>query len=358
MHGLKYLVVFAFLFSLYANGQTDSDFKIIKQNKSTSVKNQQRTGTCWCFSTISFLESELLRMGKGEFDFSEMYIIRNVYPEKARYFVQLHGKANFSEGGQAHDVINAMKKIGIVPQNEYAGNLYNPGKHNHSEMVTSMEGLLKGLVADRKELSVVWINGINALLDVYMGENIKNFSYDGTVYAPRSFVTDNLSLNAGDYVELTSYSHHPYYSMFSLEVPDNWSHDLYYNLPIDDLIETMEKVIIKGYTIVWDGDVSEKGFKHKKGVAELVDDEIPSQENRQLMFNSWKSTDDHLMHITGIAENSDGKKYFITKNSWAEDSNHLGGYIYMSEDYVRLHTVAVLVNRNSIPKKTAQKLFK
>jgi len=358
--GKKHLIfisILALLLSLGTKAQTGSEFKIIKQNESTSVKDQQKTGTCWCFSTVSFLESELLRMGKGEFDLSEMYIIRNVYPEKARYYVQQHGKANFSEGGQAHDVINSLLKSGLVPEDQYHGNLYNPGEHNHSEMVGAMEGMLNGIIDKRAELTTVWIEAIEAILDVYMGENVKSFAYDGTIHTPRSFTVNILGLNAHNYIELTSYSHHPYYTKFNLEVPDNWSHDPYYNLPIDDLIQSMEHIIMNGYTLVWDGDVSEKGFSHKKGVAEIAEDEIPSQETRQKTFNTWRTTDDHLMHITGIAEDNDGNKYFITKNSWSEDSNNLGGYLYMSEDYVRLHTVAVLVNRKSIPKIITEKLF-
>jgi bleomycin hydrolase len=357
MYRILTIALLTTIISFNASAQ-DNNYKVIKQNKSTSVKNQQRTGTCWCFSTISFLESELLRTHKGEFDLSEMYIIRNVYPEKARYYVQLHGNGNFTEGGQAHDVIEAMNKVGLVPESEYPGNQYAPGKHNHSEMAAAMKGMLDGIVTKREELTPVWNKGIHALLDVYLGENIASFPYNGTFYSPRSFAMNKLGLNANDYVEIASYSHHPYYSTFSLEVPDNWSHSQYYNVPIDDMAEIMQSVIIKGYTLVWDGDVSEKGFNHKKGVAEISDEETPSQENRQIMFNSWRSTDDHLMHIVGIAENGDGKKYFITKNSWAEDSNHFGGYLYMSEDYIRLHTVAIMVNRNSIPKNIATKLFK
>jgi len=338
--------------------QDVSSFKVVKENAYTSVKNQQRTGTCWSYATTSFLESELLRMGKGEFDLAEMYFVRNAYPAKAKYFVELHGKANFDEGGQAHDVLDVMKKYGMVPQSVYPGNLYNPGHANHTELKAMMKGMLEGLVSDKMNtVSTVWSNALDGVLDAYMGKDPKSFEYDGKTFTPESFMK-SLGLDPNQYVELTSYTHHPFYEQFSLEVPDNWSHDLYYNVPENDIIKTMDHAIMQGYTVVWDGDVSDKGFSHRKGLAVVPDSVSADQQARQKAFLTWKTTDDHLMHIVGIAKDADGNKYYITKNSWSAKSNAYGGMLYMSERYVRLNTIAITVNRNSIPEEVSTKIFK
>jgi bleomycin hydrolase len=354
-----FLVLLAgLLFAGQLVAQDVSSFKVVKENAYTPVKNQQRTGTCWSYATTSFLESELLRMGKGEYDLAEMYFVRNAYPAKAKYFVELHGHANFDEGGQAHDVLDVMKKDGVVPQSVYPGNLYHPGHANHTELKAMMKGMLEGLVSDKmNSVSMVWADALNGVLDAYMGKDPENFQYNGKTFTPESFM-QSLGLDPNQYVEITSYTHHPFYQQFSLEVPDNWSHDLYYNVPEDDIIKTMDHAIMHGYTVVWDGDVSDKGFSHRKGLAVLPDSVSVNQEARQNAFLTWKTTDDHLMHIVGIAKDADGNKYYITKNSWSATSNAWGGMLYMSERYVRLNTIAITVNRNSIPQEVSTKIFK
>lgn len=340
-----------------AFAQDTSPFTDVKRNETSAVKNQQRTGTCWSYATISFLESELLRMGKGEYDLSEMYVVRNTYLTKAKDYIYNHGKANFSEGGQAHDVLNTIKEAGLVPESAYRGNRYDEKTHNHSEMSKVLKGMLDALVGQRRNLSSVWFEGFESLLNVYMGENPEHFQYNNTEYTPQGFITNELELDLDAYVELTSYTHHPFYKPFDLEVPDNWSHDPYFNLPIDALIETLDHAIMEGYTFVWDGDVSELGFNHNKGEAVLKEGEKADQESRQHNFLNWQSTDDHLMHMVGIAKDVNGKKFYITKNSWGADSNEFGGFLYISEDYVRLHTVAIMVHKAAIPRKVAVKIF-
>ncbi len=350
------------------------DFKEIKTLKTTGVKSQDRTGTCWCYATTSFLETELIRMGKGEFDLSEMFFIRNAYKTKALNYVRFHGKTNFSQGGQAHDVLNEIAENGIVPESVYSGKVYGQEKHNHSEQSTVLKGMLDGVIKSRKP-TPVWNNAYCAVLDAYLGEAPASFTYEGKTYTPESFAK-NLGINPDDYIELTSYSHQPYYENFVLEVPDNWSYDVYYNLPVDDFIKVMINAIKAGYSIAWDGDVSDKGFSHKDGVAlvpetdwEDMSDEVKdsvfvkpgkekkiTQEMRQEAFGNFTVTDDHLMHLTGMAKDKNGTLYFLTKNSGGPESNDFGGYLYMSEAFVRLHTIAFLVHKDALPKDIKEKI--
>ncbi len=350
------------------------DFKEVKILKTTSVKSQDRTGTCWCFATTSFLETELIRMGKGEFDLSEMFFIRNAYKTKAMDYVRFHGKTNFSQGGQAHDVLNEISENGIVPESVYSGKVYGQEIYNHSELSNVLKGMLDGVIKSRS-LSPVWNDAYCSILDSYLGETPAPFTYEGKTYTPGSFAK-NLGINPDDYIELTSYSHHPYYESFVLEMPDNWSYDGYYNLPVDDLIEVMKKAIKAGYSISWDGDMSYKGFSHKNGVAIVpetewddMSDEVkdsvfvkPGKEKqiteqmRQEAFDNYTVTDDHLMHLTGMAKDRNGTCYFLTKNSWGPDSNNFGGYLYMSESFVRLHTIAFMVHKDAVPDDIKKKL--
>ncbi|MCK4630115.1 MAG: aminopeptidase [Bacteroidales bacterium] len=350
------------------------DFKEVKTLETISVKSQDRTGTCWCFGTTSFLETELIRMGKGEFDLSEMFFIRNAYKTKAMNYVRFHGKTNFTKGGQAHDVLNEIAEHGIVPESVYSGKVYGQEIHNHSELRTVIKGMLDGVIKSRKP-TPVWSDAYCSVLDVYLGETPASFTYEGKTYTPGSFA-EALGINPDDYIELTSYSHHPYYESFVLEIPDNWSYDGYYNLPVDDLIEVMKKAIKAGYSIAWDGDMSDKGFSYKNGVAIVpetdwddMSDEVKdsvfvkpgkekqiTQEMRQEAFGNYTVTDDHLMHLTGMAKDKNGTYYFLTKNSWGPDSNDFGGYLYMSESFVRLHTIAFMVHKDAVPKDIKEKL--
>lgn len=364
----------------------DKKFTTITEVKTTPVKNQQSTGTCWCYATTSFIETELLRMGGPELDLSEMYVVRAAYTQKAKRYFRLHGKGNFSEGGQAHDVFNVMKTKGIVPESVYQGNKYGSSYHIHSEMVNSTKAMIDEIVKNpNKKITPVWLASVNGVLDTYMGELTKTFKYEGKEYTPQSFV-EKLGINYDDYVELTSYNHHPYYTAINLEIPDNWSDDLYYNLPVDELMDVINNALNSGYSVCWDGDVSEKGFSHRKGYAvlpalketDMSNSEIAkwedgienkrekltvnmsepkvNQELRQETFDNYETTDDHLMHLTGIVKDQNGTLYYRTKNSWADDSNKFGGYLNMSEAYVRLKTVAIMVHKDALSKDMKKKL--
>jgi len=377
MKKLASIILLALLISVVSAQKIEKknfDFKEVKILKTTSVKSQDRTGTCWCFATTSFLETELIRMGKGEFDLSEMFFIRNAFETKALNYLRFHGKTNFGQGGQAHDVLNEIAENGIVPESVYTGKVYGQEKHNHSEQTSVLKGMLDGVIKGRKP-TPVWKNAYNSVLDAYLGEVPASFTFEGKTYTPESYA-ETLGINPDDYIELTSYNHHPYYESFVLEVPDNWSYDGYYNLPVDDLIDVMKKAITAGYSVAWDGDMSDKGFSHKNGVAivpeddwENMSDEVkdsvfvrPGKENqitqemRQEAFANYTVTDDHLMHLTGIAKDKNGTYYFLTKNSWGPESNDFGGYLYMSESFVRLHTMAFMIHKDALPKDIKEKL--
>lgn len=350
--------------TVYAKGQQHPDFTILHQVETTSVKDQQRTGTCWSFATISFLETEALRVHDKTLDLSDMFPVYFAYQQKAADYVRYHGTNNFSQGGQAHDVLNAIRKHGIVPQSAYKGKQYNFDQHNHSEMASMLQGMLKPLKNPNGKLTQIWDEAVKGVLDTYMGTPAESFNYKGNEYTPKSFASEVLALNLDDYVELTSFSHHDFYKPVDLEVPDNWSHDRYYNVPAKELMQIMKHAIKNGYSVDWDGDVSEGGnFDHREGKAVLSEDDAEGiekdglQEYRQHTFNNRSTTDDHLMHLTGMAENKAGKLFFQTKNSWNPKSNEYGGYLYMGEDYVALKTIAVMVHKDAIPADIAKKLF-
>ncbi|MFO8235684.1 MAG: C1 family peptidase [Bacteroidales bacterium] len=336
--------------------------------ETSSVKSQDRTGTCWCFTTVSFLEAELLRMGKEEYDLSEMFLVHNTYQKKADHYVRFHGKNNFGQGGQAHDAIYEFKQHGIVPEEVYPGIKYGGDTHQHSELVSVLKGFLEPLVENRRSNpSPVWEDAYQSVLDSYLGKTPEEFEYQGKTFTPKSFA-EFLEINPDDYVEITSYNHQPFYESFVLEVPDNWSHDLYYNLPLDEFMDVMYYSIENGYSVVWDGDVSSEGFSHGDGIAVVPEDEEADfknkpvkekdidQEYRQKLFNNFTTTDDHLMHLTGIGKDKNGKSYFVTKNSWGEDSNEYDGFLYMSEPYAELNTIAIMVHKDAIPDEIANKL--
>lgn len=346
------------LISGHAFAQEHPDFKIIKEVKTSSVKDQASSGTCWSYATTSFFETEAIRKGLEEIDLSEIYFVRYAYIQKAIYYVRLHGLGNFSQGGQGHDVTNVIKEYGAVPEKVYQGLEYGEPYNKHSEMVSVLKGMLENVVKNKnKRLSTGWLKAFTAALDSYLGNVPEKFEYNSKEYTPKSFSKDYLKLDMNDYVELTSYSHHPFYEWIDLEIPDNWSHDRYLNVPIDELMDIIKTSFDKGYSVCWDGDVSEKGFQHRKGKATLSNDDIKCmnnkgvQEFRQLTFDNYTTTDDHLMHLTAYAKDDDGKIYYQTKNSWASDSNDYGGYLYMSEDFVKIKTVAILVHKDVLPQK-------
>lgn len=369
--------------------QNGYKFTEVVNQKATPVKNQASTGTCWCFATTSFMESELLRMGKGEYDLSEMFIVRQKYLNQLDDNFLRRGKGNVGQGSLSHTWMNAFKQIGIVPEEVYTGINYDSETHNHVELSKYVKALAETSVAIGKR-SPEYYKLANALFDSYLGEVPSTFTYKGKEYTPKSFA-ESLGLNMDDYVELTSFSHKPFYQPMVLEVRDNWESERQYNIPIDELIDVMDYVLKNGYTIDWDGDVSEKGFSFVNGVAinpevAKLDDYsttdrarfegIPAAERleavytfdkpypevkvdqavRQEGYESFVTTDDHLMHITGIVKDQNGTKYYVTKNSWGTERNAFGGYLNMSESYVRAKTIYIMVNKNSLPKDLRKKL--
>ncbi|RHU26224.1 C1 family peptidase [Parabacteroides sp. TM07-1AC] len=373
-------------FSAFAQGY---QFTEVVTVPATPVKNQAATGTCWCFATTSFMESELLRMGKGEYDLSEMFIVRQKYMNQLQDNYLRRGEGNIGQGSLSHTFMNAYRQVGIVPEEVYKGINYDSERHNHYEMAQYMEAIANVAVKNKKR-SPEYDKLIRNLFDTYLGELPAQFTYKGKEYTPKSFA-ESLGLNMDDYIELTSFTHHPYYVKFDVEVPDNWEHSLMYNLPLDEMIETVDYALNNGFTVCWDGDVSEKGFSFKNGVAinpevkkvedfsntdrarfEKMDEkerleevykfEQPypeikvTPEIRQEGFEAFVTTDDHLMHLTGIAKDQNGTKYYITKNSWGTDRNKFGGYLNMSESFVRAKTIYVMVHKDAIPKAIRTKL--
>ena len=365
-------------------------FTTVKILPATSVKNQYRSSTCWSYSTISFLESELLRMGKDTFDLSDMFPVHKAYPEKAEMFIRFNGKHNFGPGGAAHDVINMIRKYGITPESAYSGHVIGEVNPVHGEMDAVLEADVEAVVKNpNKKLSPVWLKGFNGLVDAYLGTIPEKFSYKGMEYTPKTFA-DALGLNLSDYVAVTSYTHHPFYSKFIIEIPDNWALEEVNNVTMEDLIHIIDYSIMKGYTIAWGTDISEKGFSWRNGVAivpdknsvemagsdkerwtrlsdsekekalykfeKIVPEKEITQEMRQLEFDNYQTTDDHGMHIIGIANDQKGNKYYIVKNSWGIEGNPYNGYIYVSESYVKLKTIDILVNKNSIPEELRKKM--
>jgi len=366
--------LFVSVLSTAQKGKTDSKeegykFTPVVSLKATPVKNQASTGTCWCFATTSFIESELLRMGKPEYDLSEMWIVRHNYEDRLRdNFIQ-KGKGNLGEGSVGHDWIVEFVKNGIVPDEVYTGLNYGRPNHSHGELNAFVNAIATVPVQRNRE-SDQYITIVDAVLDTYLGKAPEEFTYKGVGYTPKSF-TASLGIKVDDYVEITSFTLFPFYTQGIVPIPDNWRKMSYYNVPLDELIEVMDYSLNNGYTVAWDGDVSEKGFSHAKGVAIIPADDqasdaytfskpIPeakvTQESRQEGFDAKKTTDDHLMHLTGIVKDQKGTKYYVTKNSWGTDRNPFGGYLNMSENYVRAKTIAVMVHKNAIPPAIKTKL--
>lgn len=341
------------------------DFSIKFNHDRTEVKNQGSTGTCWCFATASFLESELLRENKGEHNISEMFIVKNIYMDKAFNFVHRNGKANFSEGALSHDFVRAAGRHGLVPEEVYDGLDEGVSRHNHAEMVALLDGYLQAVVKQSRP-SKKWKKAYSAIIDTYLGAAPTEFNYQGKSYTPQSFA-ESLGFSSDNYVNLTSFNHHPFGRECVLEIPDNFSSGGYLNVPIDSLVATIDHAVENGYTVAWDGDVSERTFNRNAGLAIMPADanrrdlyKVPgeevnyTQEMRQETFESHSLTDDHLMHLTGIAYDTEGNKYYIIKNSWGEVGKH-GGYLYMSEAYVRAKTIAITLHKDAMPKKAATK---
>lgn len=377
-----FALIFLFTISSFAQEKKETKpdqqiFTKVYDLKTTPVISQGSTGTCWSFATTSFVETELIRMGKGEIDLSEMFSVRYKYPEKAELFIRYRGKGNFGQGGQAHDVMHVIKNYGFVPNEVYNGLVLGSDKHNHGELASLLEAMATTLSKSKSgALSNVWKSAYEKVLETYLGIAPTEFEYKGKKYTPKSFVA-SLNFNPDDYVEITSYTHHPFYKPFILEMNDNFTNDLYYNLPLDEFMQVIDNALATGYSVCFDGDVSDKYFGGKKyySVVPLDDNEaekaekegrpekekIITQELRQEAFNNFSATDDHLMHLTGLYKNQDGTKFYLTKNSWGTEEKpgvdrKYKGYWYMSESYVRVNGLAVMIHKDAIPKNIRTKL--
>lgn len=351
-------------------------FTTIKEIGNTDVKNQGSTGTCWSFSTLSFLESELERMGKGKMNLSEMYIARRAYTLKAERFVRMMSKTNFGQGGAFHDVMNVIKDYGMMPDAAYSGFIYGQSKHNHTELEEVLVGMLNTLVKlPEGKLSPAWKQAVEGILDAYLGKLPEKIDFNGKSITPIEF-RNQLGINPNDYVEISSFTHHPFYEQFVLEVPDNWAWNKVYNVPLDEMEQIMENAITNNYSIAWASDVSEPFFSHKNGLAivpekemeamskeeketlftQMMPQRIVTQEMRQKAFDNLSTQDDHGMHITGLVKDQNGQKFYIVKNSWGAENNECGGYLYCSAQYIRYKTTCIMVHKNAIPAAIATKL--
>ena len=365
-------------------------FTIEKSIPATPVKDQHRSGTCWSFAATSFIESELLRRGKGEYDLSEMYFVRKAFELKAEKYVRLHGKINFGSGGLAMDVMHIWNEYGMVPDVAYDGLTTGDSLPVHGEMDAVLKGYLDQVITNRnRTLTPVWKEGFNGILDAYLGADPVEFGYQGKTYTPKSF-GGGLGLDPDDYVAIGSYTHHPFYEDFILEIPDNWIWGTIENIPLNELMDLLDNALENGYTVCWDADVGEKGYDWKRGVALLPSMEIEdlsglerarwdelseqeqqdlfydfstpkkekviTQENRQEAFDNYQTTDDHLMHITGTATDQQGNKYYQVKNSWGTGNHIYKGYHFISEAYMQAKTIFFMVHKDAVPASIASKL--
>ena len=365
-------------------------FTAVKDVPHTSIKNQYRSGTCWSFSGLAFFEAEMMKKGKPETDLSEMFVVWHSYFDKTIKYVRMHGTINYGGGGAFNDVMNVIRKYGIMPDTAYTGLQYNEPKHVHAELDDLLLSMVKSIIKDKnRKLTPVWPMAIAGVLNAYLGEIPENFKYEGKDYTPRSFADDYCDLNMDDYIMMTSYTHHPFYKSFAIEVQDNWAWGQVYNVPLDELMQTINNAIDNDYTVAWAADVSEKGFSWKNGVAIVPENEVKSmnnleqskwenltaaekkkalysfdgprtekkitQEVRQLAFDDYQTTDDHGMLFVGTAKDQAGNHYFKVKNSWGTDQKY-DGYFYASDAFVAYKTMSIMINKNAIPKAIRKKL--
>jgi len=359
----KLIISSAIIASSFLGFSQEYKFTSVVDLDCSEVKSQGNTGTCWSYSTSSFLESEIKRITAMDVDLSEMYTVRNTYPKKAWNYVMRQGKAQYSQGGLAHDVLNSVEDYGLVPEAAFTGLANKETKHNHSEMIAVTKAMLDAYIKNpARKLSPRWKTSIEAVLDIYLGKNPDTFTYKGKEYTPKSF-QEAVKINPSNYTTLTSFSHQPFYSEFVLNIPDNFSNGSMLNLPINQLEEIMVSALNKGYTIELDIDVSEKTFSSKSGIAVIPEDKATqleallgikkekeiSQEYRQQEFENFTTTDDHLMHITGISKDQNGTIYYKTKNSWGSEGNRIkyGGYVYISSAYFRLKAISITLNSDA-----------
>ena len=366
-------------------------FTVVKENPITSIKNQSRSGTCWNYSTLSFFESEILKKSGKTYDLCEMYVCNKNYMDRAVNKVRMHGDAQFSQGGSAYDVLYVLKNYGICPEDAMPlpGTMYGDSLNNFNEFFAVMEPYVDAVAkSTAKTITPTWKNGFQGILDAYLGKCPDEFTYEGKKYTPKTFAA-SLGLDWNDYVSITSYTHHPFYEEFPVEVQDNWRMPGSWNLPIDEMARVIDNAVMQGYTVAWGGDVSEDGFT-RNGLAILYDTETPqglegsdmarwlkmstaekrskvsqlgweakektpTQEMRQEEYDNWTLTDDHGMLIYGIAKDQNGRKYYMVKNSWG-DSGAYNGIWYMSENFIVAKCMDFMVNKNAIPKDIAKKI--
>lgn len=380
---------FLFLFLLFSHigawaqertNKKDSEYKftVIKELGNSPVQNQNQTSTCWSFSSLSFFESEIQRIGKGkEFNLSEMFVVNKVYASKADNYIRMHGKTNFGEGGGFPDVVHVLKKYGIVPEEVYSGKKDLTAPHNHKLLETTLKNiLLPAADEDTKKIDFDFLHStVENVCDAFLGKTPETFEYKGKTYTPKTYA-EATGLNPDDYIFLTSFSHHPYYTSFVLEIPDNWNWQTTFNLPLHEFRELMQHAINTGYTFAWGADVSEKGFLRADGLAiipenyfdKLSDEDKKNmsvkpqkqlnitQELRQKAFDNYDTQDDHGMHVVGLAKDQNNTLYYIVKNSWGTESNQCGGYFYASESYLLFKTTSIMIHKNALPAAIAKKL--
>lgn len=385
--------------SLITNAETKKDsvksnkpvFTVVKENPITSIKNQNRSGTCWDYSTLSYIESEILKKTGKTYDLCEMFVASKTYMDRATMAVRMHGDVSFSQGGSAYDPIYCIANYGICPESAMApvGSLYGDTLANFNEFFEVLTPYVEAVAKSKaKKLTPAWKNGLQGILDAYLGKCPEQFMYEGKTYTPKTFA-ESLGLDMNDYVSFTSYTHHPFYTAFAVEVQDNWRWPLSWNVPIDDLCRIIDNAIMNGYTVAWGGDVSEEGFTRnglalaldmkkvpeltgsdmarwlklgavkKKNLIDslgvLVPEIVPTQEMRQEAYDNWETTDDHGMQIYGIAKDQTGREYYMVKNSWGETGAYKGIW-YMSKTFVAYKTMDFTVNKNAVPKDLRKKL--
>lgn len=366
-------------------------FTIVKENPITSVKDQNRSGTCWAYSTLSYFESEILKNTGKTYDLCESFVANKDYMDRAIQVVRYHGDMQFSQGGSAYDVYYVLKNYGICPENAmpFPGSLYGDSLNNFNEFFSLLEPYVEGIATNKaSKISGQWKVGFQGILDAYLGKCPENFTYEGKNYTPKSFAS-SLGLNMDDYVTITSYTHHPFYSQFVVEVQDNWRNPASYNLPMDEMMQIIDNAVMNGYTVAWGGDVSEPGFT-RDGLAYMIDAKkmqslqgsdmarwlglspakrrnlidslgcnVPevqaTQEMRQERFDNWELTDDHGMLIYGIAKDQNGKEYYMVKNSWGETGKYKGTW-YMTKTFIAANTMDYMVNKNAIPANIRKKM--
>src|SRR5574344_299613 len=366
-------------------------FTVVRENKITSIKNQSRSGTCWNYSTLSFFESEILKKTGKTYDLCESFVANKTYMDRAIQVVRLHGDCQFSQGGSSYDPLYCMENYGICPEDAMPapGTLYGDSLNNFNEFFGQLEPYVKAIAkSDAQKISSQWKVGLQGILDAYLGKCPEKFTYQGKEYTPKSFMA-SLGLNLDDYVSITSYTHHPFYTRFAVEVQDNWRNPLSYNVPMEDMMRIIDNAIDEGYTIAWGGDVSEDGFT-RKGLGIAYDNKkvqglagsdaarwlkltkteksekfdslgitapevVPTQKMRQERFDNWQLTDDHGMQIFGLAKDQNGKEYYMVKNSWGQYGDYKGIW-YMTKAVIAQNTMDYMVNKNAIPKDIRKKM--